>query len=117
MQIELGLMAAVALMGIAVQLRILTVLQRKLREIAEEQRKWDEEAETEAANRFAGVLKEQDHWEKAYAAPRHSRNISGNSMMPLMKDQDCSTSPTTDEQHSTFTLRQRTSSALPIWLV
>ena len=103
MQIELGLMAAVALMGIAVQLRILTVLQRKLREIAEEQRKRDEEAETEAANRFAGVLKEQEHWEKAHAAPRHGRNISGNSMMPLMKDHDCSTSPTTDEQHSTFT--------------
>jgi len=101
MQIELGLQGAVALMGIAVQLRVLNVLQRKLQEIAEEQRKRDEEAEAEAASRFAGVLKEQDEWEKAHPTLRHGRNISGNSMMPLMKDQDGSTS---DEQHSTFTL-------------
>ena len=45
MQIELGLTGAVALMGIAVQLRILKVLQKKLHEIAQEERKQDEEAE------------------------------------------------------------------------
>ena len=33
MQIELGLLAAVAFMGIAVQLRVLKILQRKLSEI------------------------------------------------------------------------------------
>jgi hypothetical protein len=104
MQIELGILGAVALMGVAIQLRILTVLQRKLQEIQEVQKKRDEEAEAEAASRFAGVLKEQREWEKAHPTLRHGRNISGNSMMPLMKDQDGSPSPTTDEQHSTFTL-------------
>ncbi len=38
-QIELGLLGAVALMGAAVQLRILSVLQHKLKEISLEQQK------------------------------------------------------------------------------
>ncbi|KAJ3524275.1 hypothetical protein NMY22_g11072 [Coprinellus aureogranulatus] len=51
MQIELGLTGAVALMGIAVQLRILKILQKKLREIQEAERMRDEEAEAQAAGR------------------------------------------------------------------
>jgi len=104
MQIELGLLGAVALMGIAVQFRILQVLQRKLREIAAEQRKRDEEAETHAAERFAVVLKEREDWEKDHPTLKHGRNLSGHSNMPLMKDRDGSTSPTTDEHNSAFTL-------------
>jgi hypothetical protein len=41
MEIEIGLIGAVWLMGIAVQLRVLQVLQRKLREIKEEQKRRD----------------------------------------------------------------------------
>jgi hypothetical protein len=101
MQIELGLLGAVALMGIAIQLRVLAVLQRKLREIAAEQRKRDEEAEAHAAERFADVLKEREEWEKEHPTLAHGRNLSGHSHLPLMKDHDGST---TDEHNSTFTL-------------
>jgi len=106
MQIELGLIGAISLMGIAVQLRILTVLQRKLREIAEEQKKRDEEAEVQAAGRFTGVMRERDEWEKEHPTMgKHSRNESGYSSMPLMRDQDGSTSPATAEHRSSsFTL-------------
>lgn len=64
MQIELGLVAAVALMGGAVQLRILRVLQRKLKEIGEEQKRRDEEAELNMSYRFAELVKEKEEWEK-----------------------------------------------------
>ena len=64
MQIELGLIGAVALMGIAVQLRILKVLQRKLHEITEEQKRQDEEAELAVAGGFAHIMRERDEWEK-----------------------------------------------------
>jgi hypothetical protein len=95
MQIELGLIAAVALMGAAVQLRILAVLERKLKEIAEEQRKVDEEAELKAAERFGTVLREREEWERAHPTKgMHSRYDSNFSSMPLMKDTDGSTSPT-----------------------
>ena len=66
MQIELGLTGAVALMGIAVQLRVLKVLQKKLREIAEEEKKRDEEAEVQAAGRFDEIRREQEEWEKEH---------------------------------------------------
>ncbi|KAJ7596904.1 hypothetical protein C8J56DRAFT_1021331 [Mycena floridula] len=104
MQIELGLIAAVALMGVAVQLRILSVLERKLKEIAEEQKKRDEEAEIQATDRFAAVLRERDDWEKEHSG-RYGRYESGYSSMPLMKDQDGSSSPATGEHRSSdFTL-------------
>jgi hypothetical protein len=103
MQIELGLLGAVALMGIAVQFRILAVLQRKLREIAEEQRRQDEEAEARATERFSHVLKEREEWEKEHPLGVNGRRA--NSSIPqLMKEHDGSTSPTTDEHNSTFTL-------------
>ncbi|KAJ7783670.1 hypothetical protein DFH07DRAFT_197397 [Mycena maculata] len=107
MQIELGLIGAITLMGIAVQLRVLTVLQRKLQEIAEEQKKRDEEAEIQAAGRFATVLRERDDWEKDHPTmSKHGRAESGYSSMPLMKDHDGSHSPVAGEHNrsSTFTL-------------
>jgi hypothetical protein len=105
MQIELGLIAAVALMGAAVQLRILSVLHIKLQEISEEQKKRDEEAELQAAERFVDVMKEQEVWEKEHPTlARHGRQESGLSALPLMKDQDGST--TAEHRSSTFTLVQ-----------
>ncbi|KAF7320086.1 DUF4203 domain-containing protein [Mycena kentingensis (nom. inval.)] len=105
MQIELGLIGAITLMGIAVQLRVLTVLQRKLQEIAEEQKKRDEEAETEAAGRFAAVIRERDEWEKDHPTMnKHGRQESGLSSIPLMKDHDGSQSPAGERRSSTFTL-------------
>ncbi|KAF9462130.1 hypothetical protein BDZ94DRAFT_750302 [Collybia nuda] len=105
MQIELGLIGAVALMGAAVQLRILSVLHTKLQEISAEQKKRDEEAEHQAANRFDDLSKEREEWEKDHPTlSKHARQQSGLSTMPLMKDQDGSASPTTPEHLSTFTL-------------
>lgn len=109
MQIELGLMGAVAVMGGAVQLRILAVLQRKLHEIAEEQKKRDEEAELQASERFAGVSKEREEWERDHPTlTKHGRQGSGfNSTTPLMKDSE---SETNDKRSSTLTFgesRQR----------
>ncbi|KAJ3987699.1 hypothetical protein F5890DRAFT_711856 [Lentinula detonsa] len=98
MQIELGLVGAVALMGIAVQLRILKVLQRKLQEITREQKKQDEEAELAAAGGFAHIMREREEWEKEHLN-KHGRQESGYSSMPLMKDQDGSSSPGLTAEH------------------
>ncbi|KDQ63511.1 hypothetical protein JAAARDRAFT_53717 [Jaapia argillacea MUCL 33604] len=104
MQIEIGLMAAVALMGMAVQLRMIKILQRKLEEIRQEQRRRDEEEEARAAERFAAVDKEQSEWEKQHPTlGRHGRHDSGFSNSPLMKDNDTPTTPTSDLR-SSFTL-------------
>ncbi|KAL0951339.1 hypothetical protein HGRIS_008043 [Hohenbuehelia grisea] len=105
MQIELGLTGAVALMGIAVQLRILKVLQRKLDEIQEEQKKRDEEAEMEATERFGTVTKEREEWERDHPTlGKHMRQESNYSSMPLMKDQETPATPGSAEQRgSSFT--------------
>ncbi|KAG2154733.1 hypothetical protein DEU56DRAFT_947967 [Suillus clintonianus] len=87
MEIELGLIGAITLMGGAVQLRILRVLQRKLKEIAEEEKKRDEEAELNASGRFAELSKEQEEWERDHPSlGMHGRTASGYSGTPLMKD-------------------------------
>lgn len=103
MQIELGILGAVALMGGAVQLRILAVLQYKLKEIAEEQRKRDEEAEIHATARFDELSKEKDQWERDHPTlTKHARRESGyESSTPLMKDGD--TRSTDDKRSSTLT--------------
>ena len=90
MQIELGLIGAVALMGIAVQFRILKVLQKKLREIAEEMRRRDEEAEVEATERFNHVIKERDAWERDHSSfSKHGRQDSSTfSTMPFLPDKE-----------------------------
>lgn len=66
MQIELGIMGAVAIMGMAVQARILIVLQARLREITAEQEKKNAEIEAKAAERFANLDGEIDEWEKEH---------------------------------------------------
>ncbi|KAG6862408.1 hypothetical protein C0995_011848 [Termitomyces sp. Mi166 len=105
MQIELGLIGAISLMGTAVQLRILSVLHRKLGEISEEQKRRGQDAEAVAAERFKDVKREQAEWEVEHPTlSRYGRQESGFSSLPP-KDQDDSSSPTTVEHHSsTFTL-------------
>ncbi|KAF8761766.1 hypothetical protein RHS01_00466 [Rhizoctonia solani] len=66
MQIELGLIAAVALMGGAVQFRLLTVLKKRLNEINEEQRKREEDAEIAAAERLGAFDDQLEEWEKRH---------------------------------------------------
>ena len=96
MQIELGLLGAIALMGAAVQLRILSVLHMKLDEISEEQRKRDEEAENQAAERLAATKREQAQWEKEHPTlSRHGRQESGLSSQPLLNEKEGSISPPT----------------------
>lgn len=103
MQIELGLIGAVALMGIAVQLRILKVLQKKMEEIAEETRKRDEEAELRAADRLTTIDQERDAWEKEHPTlTKHGRQDSALSSLPLMKDREDSASPFTDQRSSSY---------------
>ena len=86
MQIELGLMAAVALMGIALQLRILKLLQRKLKEISEMQKKQDEEEEHRAAQRFASLDMEKQEWEtQRKSVLHHGRNESDLSGIALLE--------------------------------
>ena len=112
MQIELGLTGAVALMGVAVQFRILKVLQRKLQEIAEESKRQDEEAELRAADRLNDVKLEQDAWERDHPTlSKHGRQDSTlSSTMPLIKDREDSPSPV--QPHNQDVPRTRLVSAL-----
>ncbi|KIM75371.1 hypothetical protein PILCRDRAFT_79053, partial [Piloderma croceum F 1598] len=105
MQIELGLMGATALMGGAVQLRILAVLQRKLKEIAAEQRKRDEEAEIHASKRFTGLSKEKEEWERNHPTlSKHGRQESGyESNTPLLKEGESGSPLVDDKRSSTVT--------------
>jgi len=108
MEIELGLIGAVALMGAAVQLRILRTLQHKAHEIAEETKHFDEEAEVKAAKRLSTVDKERDAWETNHPTfGKHERNESNLSSLPLLKRHDSPPS----EIHSDET-RQRHISGL-----
>ncbi|CCO27240.1 hypothetical protein RSOLAG1IB_02941 [Rhizoctonia solani AG-1 IB] len=66
MQIELGLIAAVALMGGAVQFRLLTVLKKRLNEINQEQRQREEDAEIAAAERLGAFDEQLEDWEKRH---------------------------------------------------
>lgn len=91
MQIELGMIGAVAIMGMAVQARILVVLQARLREITAEQEKKNAEIEAKAAERFANVGGEIEEWEK-----EHGRLLG--TMDPSRKLQDLEASPTLGPQ-------------------
>lgn len=96
MEIELGLMGAVALMGIAVQFQVLKILQRKLKEIAEDQKRRDAEEEAKAAQRFRSLERERDEWEKEHPGlAKHDRQHSALSGIPLLKDQEHPESPAT----------------------
>jgi len=87
MQIELGMIGAVAIMGMAVQARILVVLQARLREITVEQEKKNAEIEAKAAERFANIGGEIEDWEK-----EHGRLLGTTD--PSRKLQDLEASPT-----------------------
>lgn len=94
MEIELGLIGAVTLMGVAVQLRILRVLQQKVHEIAEETKHFDEEAEVKAAERLSHVHRERDLWERDHPGlGKHGRNESNLSSMPLLNRHESASPP------------------------
>ncbi|THH06812.1 hypothetical protein EW145_g3823 [Phellinidium pouzarii] len=95
MEIELGLIGAFALMGAAVQLRILKILQFKLKEISRDQKKRDEELEAQAASRFTLTAKEMEAWDK-----EHGRVDSHLSGLPLLKEHEAQSSGT--EENSTL---------------
>ncbi|CAG8519874.1 15482_t:CDS:2, partial [Acaulospora colombiana] len=66
MQIELGMIGAVTIMGMAVQARVLIALQAKLREINAEQERRNAEVEAKAAARFDAVNRELEDWEREH---------------------------------------------------
>ena len=110
MQIELGLIGAIALMGIAVQLRILSTLQVKLKEIQEEQRKRERQADLDGADRFAMIEREREQWEREHPTfSKHDRAESGLSTVPLMKYQDGSSSPMTEHSFANEDRKRRPS--------
>ncbi|KAH9837044.1 uncharacterized protein C8Q71DRAFT_796479 [Rhodofomes roseus] len=85
MEIELGLIGAVSLMGIAVQFQVLKVLQRKLKEIKEAARRPNEELENRAALAFAELEKEKAEWDREHPAlAKHGRMDS--EFSSLLKD-------------------------------
>ncbi|KAK2461677.1 hypothetical protein APHAL10511_006140 [Amanita phalloides] len=108
MEIELGLIAAMALMGIALQFRILTALQKKLLEIAQEHKilGMDVDAEAAATGRISHLEKERDEWEKEHPTlVQFGRQDSTTTSTPLLKERDITSSPAPGERRSsTYTL-------------
>lgn len=101
-------------MGGAVQMRILSVLQGKLKDIAEEQKKREEETVLRAAGQIEALEKEKQEWEKEHPAqPFHGRQASYASSAALFKSEDnasASGSPVHDDKRSstlTFGLEGR----------
>ncbi|KAI0756712.1 hypothetical protein C8Q80DRAFT_1093039 [Daedaleopsis nitida] len=110
MQIELGMMGAVSIMGIAVQFQILTILMRKMKEIEEERKREDRAAETRAAERFQSLDVEKDEWERIHPSlPKHGRADSNLSGTPLLNKEG---SPTVDPESPMNTPRPRYQSGL-----
>ncbi|KAL7285123.1 hypothetical protein ACG7TL_000215 [Trametes sanguinea] len=102
MQIELGMMGAVSIMGMAVQFQILKILQRKLKEIEAEREKQNREAEERAAERFREIEEEKAAWERDHPSLlKHGRADSNLSGMPLLFGKDGLGSPETDTQVGT----------------
>ncbi|KAI0361302.1 hypothetical protein OH77DRAFT_1468725 [Trametes cingulata] len=101
MQIELGMMGAVSVMGIAVQFQVLKILQRKLREIEAERKRQNDEAEARAAERFRELEAEKEEWAREHPSLlKHGRADSGLSGTPLLK-KDGFGSPDTDSPMGT----------------
>ena len=86
MQIELGMMGAVSVMGVAVQFQILKILIRKMKEIEMERKRQDQEAEARAAERFKDLESEMSDWDRMHPSSlaKHDRAGSGISGMPLL---------------------------------
>ena len=73
MEIELGIMAAIALIGGAIQTKVLNMLQKRLRRIREEEEMRAEADEvSKAAERFKNVGAEMAEWEE-----KHGKGSSG----------------------------------------
>ena len=114
MEIEIGLIGAVWLMGIAVQLRVLQVLQRKLKEITEEQKRRERLDEAKNAERFSRLDQEKADWEREHSGlGKHDRTDSEFSGTTLHRAGDGST-PRTDDPN--FLTRPRRSSCLSEFL-
>ena len=110
MQIELGMMGAVAIMGMAVQFQILKILMRKMREIEAERKRQDEAAEARAAERFRELEAEKTEWERMHPGlPKHGRADSNLSGMPLLNKEGY---PTADPDSPLGTPRPRYQSGL-----
>ncbi len=110
MQIELGMMGAVSLMGIAVQFQILKILLRKMKEIEAERKRQDQAAEARAAERFKSLDLEKDEWERLHPGlPKHGRADSNYSGHPLLSKDGF---PSTDPDSPLDTPRQRYQSGL-----
>lgn len=99
MEIELGLIAAVSLMGMAVQFQVLKLLQRKLKEIKEAQKRQDKELEERAALAFSELEREKSEWEREHPTlGKHGRK--GSEFSSLLKDSDGqSPSPTPRQRY------------------
>ena len=104
MEIEIGLIGAVWLMGIAVQLRVLQVLQRKLKEITAEQKRRERLNEAKNAERFSRLEHEKADWEREHSGlGKHDRTDSefsgttlhrgGDGSMPRADDPNLGTRP------------------------
>lgn len=115
MQIEIGLIGAIWLMGIAVQFRILHVLQQKLREIKAEQKRRERQDEAKSAERFSRLEQEKAEWEREHPSlGKHDRTDSEFSGGTLLKGGERSSSPRADD--SNFVTRPRRSSGLSEFL-
>ena len=112
MEVEIGLIAAVSLMGAAVQLRVLKVLKRKLAEINEEERKREALAEEKAVMRFDHVESDLADWEREHGKLSHGKHGSETSGLPLMKDMDDGQPSTPGGDSTLISQRVRTRSAL-----
>ncbi|KAI0721349.1 hypothetical protein C8T65DRAFT_229707 [Cerioporus squamosus] len=114
MQIELGMMGAVAIMGMAVQFQILKILMRKMKEIEAERKRQDEAAEARAAERFRELEAEKSEWERMHPElAKHGRKDSNLSGMPLLNKEG---SPTMDPDSPMGTPRPRYQSGLSEFL-
>ena len=115
MQIELGLIGAILLMGIAVQLRVLRVLQLKLREIAAEQKRRERQDEAKAAERFSRLAQEKAEWEREHPSlGKHGRTDSEFSGTTLHRGGENSSTPRADDSNAG--VRPRRSSGLSEFL-
>ena len=114
MEIEIGLIGAVWLMGIAVQLRVLQILQRKLKEIQAEQKRRERLDEAKNAERFSRLEQEKSDWEREHSGlVKHDRTDSEFSGTTLHRGGDGSM-PRADDPN--FHARPRRSSCLSEFL-
>ncbi|KAH9937181.1 uncharacterized protein B0H18DRAFT_1081441 [Fomitopsis serialis] len=98
MEIELGLIGAVSLMGIAVQFQVLQVLQRKLKEIQAAAKRQDKDLEDRAAMAFAELEREKAEWDREHPTlGMHGRKDSDFSS--LLKDSDERQSPSPRQRY------------------